>query len=120
MTFWPPGGACDLSAVQVKEGMEGFAAAYLNNIVIYSNSGEEHLQHLHVGRSSGLTIHPKKCSLAHAEAWYLGYVLGGGLIMGWSNCFVPDFATRAAVPTDLIHKSGFNEVMWKNKHKRAF
>ena len=65
-------------------GTEGFAAAYLDDICIYSSTWEEHLQHvqhvLSLVKEAGLTIHPQKCTLAREETAYLGYVLGRGVI----------------------------------------
>ncbi|XP_041945156.1 uncharacterized protein LOC121707019 [Alosa sapidissima] len=68
----------------VLEGTESFAAAYLDDIVIYSTSWTDHLRHLsdvlqRIQRA-GLTVHPKKCDFAKAEVRYLGHVLGRGLI----------------------------------------
>ena len=69
---------------QVLEGTGAFAAAYLDDIAIYSATWEQHLEHvrevLHRLHQAGLTIQPKKCALAQQEVHYLGYVLGRGVI----------------------------------------
>ncbi|KAI3366502.1 hypothetical protein L3Q82_000474 [Scortum barcoo] len=69
---------------KVLAGMHNFAAAYLDDIVIYSNSWQEHLSHvakvLREIKKAGLTINPRKCAVAKRETQYLGYVLGGGVI----------------------------------------
>lgn len=48
-------------------------------IVIYSRTWEEHLQHLSqvfvLIKRAGLTLQPKKCSLAQRETKYLSYVI---------------------------------------------
>ncbi len=82
----------------------------------------------------------KKCQIAKPEVTYLGYVLGGGSIrpqvdkvqailscapptmkksvrsflglIGWYRRFVPNFASRAAVLTDLTRKSCPVRVKW--------
>lgn len=63
---------------------ELFAAAYLDDVVVFSSSWEEHLDHLqtvlHKLKEAGLTIRPDKCSLARQEVQYLGFVLGKGVI----------------------------------------
>ena len=68
----------------VLEGTEAYAAAYLDDIVIYSASWREHLGHLSDVwqriQKAGLTVHPKKCDFAKSEVRYLGHVLGRGLI----------------------------------------
>lgn len=49
----------------VLQGTEDFAAAYLDDIVIYSRTWEEHLQHLTTVlnkiQTAGFTINPRKC-----------------------------------------------------------
>lgn len=63
---------------------EPFAAAYLDDIIIFSETWEQHLQHLSEIltriRTAGLTIRPEKCSFAKPETVYLGHVLGHGVI----------------------------------------
>ncbi len=65
-------------------GTEEYAAAYLDNIVIYSQTWQDHLDHLKDMlvriKNAGLTIRPDKCTLASMETQYLGYVLGHGVI----------------------------------------
>ena len=69
---------------QVLHGLEGFASAYLDDIVIHSSTWEEHLGHLRVVlehiRKAGLTINPSKCALAKPETEHLGYVIGNGVL----------------------------------------
>jgi hypothetical protein len=68
----------------VLAGTDGFAAAYLDDIVVYSVTWEDHLRHLddvlqRIQRA-GLTIHPLKCAIAKEEVKYLGHILGRGVI----------------------------------------
>ncbi|KAL2081694.1 hypothetical protein ACEWY4_023547 [Coilia grayii] len=69
---------------RVLRGTHQFAAAYLDDVCIWSNSWEEHCRHLRQVlnriREAGLTINPGKCALAKQEVHYLGYVIGGGVI----------------------------------------
>ena len=50
------------------QGLEGFTAAYLDDLVVYSSTWEEHLQHLRQVFSrlqeASLTAKPKKCQFA--------------------------------------------------------
>ncbi|XP_069100681.1 uncharacterized protein [Pleurodeles waltl] len=61
-----------------------YAAAYLDDIVIYSNTWEEHLTHLdtilQALRKAQLTANPEKCRLGLTSIKYLGYIVGNGLI----------------------------------------
>lgn len=61
-----------------------FASAYLDDIVIYSTTWEEHLDHLqlvlHRLQGAGLTINPAKCAVARTETKYLGFVIGNGVV----------------------------------------
>ena len=65
-------------------GVHEFAAAYLDDVVIYSNTWQDHLDHLEQVfgriRGAGLTMNPKKCALGQKEVSYLGYVIGEGVI----------------------------------------
>lgn len=63
---------------------ESYAVAYLDDVVIYSSSWEDHLAHLKEVlrriKEAGLMTHPNKCALAKQETKYLGFVLGKGVI----------------------------------------
>lgn len=68
----------------VQRGAEDYSAVYKDDVVIYSSTWEEHLQHLsdvfyHI-QLAGLVINAKKCQLVKSEVLYLGYVIGGGRI----------------------------------------
>ncbi|XP_076864257.1 uncharacterized protein LOC143516498 [Brachyhypopomus gauderio] len=69
---------------EVLKGTEEFAAAYIDDVVIYSTTWAEHVQQvgavLQRIADAGLTVNPSKCYLAKGEVSYLGYVLGGGVI----------------------------------------
>ena len=53
---------------QVLTGTNGYAGAYLDDVVVYSSSWEEHIQHLQDVlqriEAAGLTINPAKCAIA--------------------------------------------------------
>jgi hypothetical protein len=56
-----------------------FCVVYLDDILIYSQSEEEHVQHLekvmeHL-RQSELYANPKKCSFFQDEIKFLGYIV---------------------------------------------
>ncbi len=63
---------------------QSYAAAYLDDVVVHSESWEEHLAQLRRVllelRRAGLTANPRKCHLALFEARYLGFQVGRGLI----------------------------------------
>ncbi|KAL1269050.1 hypothetical protein QQF64_031339 [Cirrhinus molitorella] len=63
---------------------QAYAAVYLDDVVIHSETWEEHLGQLRRVlmelRRAGLTANPRKCHLALAEAQYLGFQVGRGLI----------------------------------------
>ena len=64
------------------QGLEGSTAAYLYDLVIYSSTCEQHLQHLHQVfqclQKAGLTAKLKKCQFALQKCWYLGHIIGNG------------------------------------------
>uniref|UniRef100_A0A8C3H6S9 ribonuclease H n=1 Tax=Chrysemys picta bellii TaxID=8478 RepID=A0A8C3H6S9_CHRPI len=67
---------------KVLQPHDQYAAAYIDNIVVYSLDWESHLHHLaevlHALRAAGLTANPAKCHLGQEEVTYLGYTVGGG------------------------------------------
>lgn len=66
---------------QVVAGLTG-CAVYLDDVVIFSNTWEEHLQRVHAlfDRlvSANLTVNLSKCDFARATVTYLGKVVGQG------------------------------------------
>ncbi len=69
---------------QVIRGWDSFSAAYMDDLVIYSTTWEDHLRHLrsamHRLREAGLTAKPKKCQFAVHRCVYLGHVVGSGAV----------------------------------------
>ena len=65
-------------------GLEAYAAAYLDDLVIFSQSWEAHLEQvqriLSRLREAGLTAKPSKCQFAMQECIYLGHIVGNGLV----------------------------------------
>ncbi|MGL5294059.1 MAG: reverse transcriptase domain-containing protein [Aeromonas sp.] len=57
------------------------AAAYLDDIIIYSNDWQWHMQHLNAvlssTRGAGLTANPEKCAIGRVEVRYLGQGMRG-------------------------------------------
>ena len=67
---------------EVVRDMENFAQAYLDDLVIFSDTWSEHLSHLQTVlerlQGFGLTAKMAKCQWAMGECTYLGHVIGGG------------------------------------------
>lgn len=61
-----------------------FAAAYLDDLIIFSDTQENHLQHLTIIlqqlRKANLIVKPQKCQLDMTECIYLGHVVGRGVV----------------------------------------
>ena len=69
---------------KVLQGLEDYAAAYIDDLVIHSTTWEEHLTEIQTVfqrlRLAGLTAKPQKCQLGMSRCVYLGHVVGGGLV----------------------------------------
>ena len=69
---------------EVVREMESFAQAYLDDLVVFSDTWTEDLSHLQTAleklQEFGLTAKMAKCQWAMAVCTYLGHVIGGGLI----------------------------------------
>ena len=66
----------------VMRGLQDFTAVYLDDIVIYSETWEMHLQHIRQTlqrlREGNLTAKPSKCQFGMKECIYLGHKIGNG------------------------------------------
>ena len=67
---------------QVLQGTEKFTGVYLDDMLIHSDSWNEHLAHLKEVLSrlsnAGLTLKLEKCLFGTAECEYLGHKIGKG------------------------------------------
>ena len=68
---------------QIIWGRHHYVRAYLDDLVIFSKTWEEHLEHLNAVfqllQDAGLTIKLKKCQFVMQECSYLGHVIGHGV-----------------------------------------
>ena len=68
----------------ILEETPSYAAAYLDNVIIHSNTWDEHLAHLQEVfqrlRDAGLTIKEGKCKFACNKCTYLGHTVGQGQV----------------------------------------
>lgn len=64
------------------QGIEGYFAAYLDDLVVFSCSWQEYLEQLRVVlqhlRRAGLTAKPTKCHLGMDQCIYLRHRVGNG------------------------------------------
>ena len=69
---------------QLLTGLEGYTAAFLDDLVIYINSWTVHLEHVQRVlmrlREAGLTVKTKKRQFGTKECVYLGHVVGNGTV----------------------------------------
>ena len=61
------------------QGCNDFATAYLDDIMVFSSTLDEHLEYLSIIfgrlRQHNLKLNLKKCSFLHLETNYLGFVI---------------------------------------------
>ena len=69
--------------------MAVFCVAYLDDVIIFSTSWEEHLSHIYhvltTLRDAGLTAKPSKCQFGMDQCVYLGHVVGNGQVRPEDN-----------------------------------
>ena len=101
--------------------------AYLDDVVIFSSSWNQHLDHLQTVlqrlQEAGLTINPSKCDFARAEIEYLGFVIGKGQVkpqvqkvQAIKNCPLPQ--TRIQLRS-FLGMAGFYNHYIPNVSSRA-
>ena len=134
----------------VIRGLDSMSAAYIDDVIIFSTSWEDHLGHLSRVfarlREAGLTAKPSKCTLGATTCTYLGHVVGNGRtepsklqaganfpvpqtkthmreflgLTRYYRRFIPDYATLAAPLTDLTRKTAPIQVQWTGECDRDF
>ena len=127
-----------------------FAQSYLDDIVVYSHSWSEHLQHLQEAferlQQAGLTVKLKKCCFGQDHTHYLGHVIGGGEVRpdsvqavrnypeprtkkdvrsflgsaGYYQRFIPEFSTVATPLTQLTKKGRPDNISFDQSCRGAF
>ena len=69
---------------KILKGAETYANAYIDDIIVYSTTFDDHIKHLtdvfQRIREAGMTARPKKCSVGYTETSYLGYSIGCGML----------------------------------------
>ena len=69
---------------QVIRGMHKFASAYLDDLIVFSSTWEDHLSHSRAVLSRlqelGLTTKPSICQFGMTKCTYLGHVVGNGVV----------------------------------------
>ena len=65
-------------------GLHDFTVAYLDDIIIHSDTWENHLNHVEIVfdklREAGLKVKERKCTFGSGSCIYLGHVVGSGLV----------------------------------------
>ena len=92
MPFGLSGAPATFQRMMVK-GQEEYTGVYIDDIVIYSKTWEEHLQHVRqvlLQLKKNLTAKPVKCLFGMKECCYLGHVVG-------NSCVKPDPAKLTAI-----------------------
>ncbi|GKV49230.1 hypothetical protein SLEP1_g55993 [Rubroshorea leprosula] len=114
-----PATFCTLMNKVVHPFLDKFVVVYLDDIVVYSETLEEHVQHLRqvfqVLRENELYVKQEKCFFAQQEVMFLGHRVGHGKI---SMDSAKGYSARATPLTDLLKKKVSWE--WTAECQRAF
>ena len=100
------------------KGIRNYAEAYLDDLVIFSQTWEEHCEHLRAVlrrlREAGLTARPSKCQIAMRQCTYLGHQVGNGEVRPERQKIeaVAQFA-RPVTKKDVHSFLGLTGYYWK-------
>ncbi|KYO24206.1 hypothetical protein Y1Q_0004256 [Alligator mississippiensis] len=86
----------------------GYAAVYIDDIIIYSPTWTHHKQAIRAVlselREAGLTANPQKCTLDKRKTKYLGFLVGRGTIRPFANQVETTDASETAVGAVLTQE----------------
>ena len=109
------------------KGCEGFASAYLDDLVVFSNSWQEHLSQLRMVLNRMVdngSVEPELSKLQAVKTFPLPetkrQVQGFLGLTGYYRRFIPDYSSQAAPLTDMTRKSAPNTVKWTQQCNEAF
>ena len=127
---------------KVLEPVKEFAAAYIDDILIYSKTFGEHVIHLEKVltelRQANLRVSPSKCKIARRGIKYLGFLIEEGKIWpvsekvdkkevqqflglaGYYRQFIPNCSELTAPLTDLTKKKKCKNIIWGQSEQIAF
>ena len=79
-----PATFCTLMNKVLEPFLDHFVVVYLDDIVVYSQTMDEHVEHLRqvfqALKSNKLYVKKEKCSFAQEEMVFLGHIIGRGKI----------------------------------------
>ncbi|KAK8586224.1 hypothetical protein V6N13_130745 [Hibiscus sabdariffa] len=110
---------CTLMNKVLQPFLDRFVVVYLDDIVEYSNTLEEHVEHLRqvfqVLRENELFVKREKCSFAQKEVPFLSHIIGGA---NYYRRFIKGHSKIATPLTDLLKKD--KEWDWSRECQAAF
>ncbi|KAL8148658.1 hypothetical protein AgCh_005865 [Apium graveolens] len=112
-----PAAFMDLMNIIFKEYLDKFVIVFIDDILIYSKSTEDHAEHLRttleILRKKKLYAKFSKCEFWLQEVQFLGHV-----VTGYYQRFVQDFSKIATPLTKLTRKN--EKFIWNEKYEEIF
>ncbi|GFX37794.1 retrovirus-related Pol polyprotein from transposon 297 [Trichonephila clavipes] len=103
------------SMSKVVQTISDFACAYIDDLAIFSDTWEGHLNHLEVFKRLehfNFSVNLGKCEFARQKVKYLGHVIG--------SVYSELFAKIALPLTELTKKKVSNKIPWSKEAENAF
>ena len=112
---------------RVIAGLSDFTATYLDDVIIFSEMWEKHLEHVRTTlqrlRKAGLTVKAKKSQFGAKYCTYLGHIVGGGVVQPGSTKVqavreFPAPVTKKQVRT-FLGETTITLILFERKHNMA-
>ena len=107
---------------QVLKECQGFAQSYIDDVVDFSRSWDEHLYDLRkVFVGCSMQVWLSGCQFGHNKVHYLGHIIPKTQVNSFIDLYYRNFVASIATPlTNLLRKKQPEKITWSEECEEAF